>query len=89
MAPRSSKSSKKPLSGTIFEDTYVATLENGEKHIVAIELSNESGCVYYDVLTDESINNVRSWLIEYFANQTNKMDQIIKKGKELKGETLD
>ena len=45
--------------------------------------------IYYDVLTDESINNVRSWLIEYFANQTNKMDQIIKKGKELKGETLD
>ena len=60
MAPRSSKSSKKPLSGTIFEDTYVATLEDGEKHIVSIELSNESGCVYYDVLTDEHFLDITS-----------------------------
>ena len=53
MLPRSSKSSKKPLDGTIFEDTYVVTMEDGEKHIVAIALSNGSGRVYYDVLTNE------------------------------------
>ena len=45
--------------------------------------------IYYDVLNNETMINVRSYLIEYFSKQTTIMSDIIAKSKGLKGNTLD